>query len=248
MVEVIPIEDERMKKILSYPRFLDEHYEKVLRDLREIGVRGVFSYGGVNLANFKALGKGCVGIVLLGLLGGNKIALKVLRSDADRRSLIKEGEILKEVNMEGIGPRAIAVRDTAIAMEYISGDVLSEWLKVQRDKDRVRMVVKELLYQCWKLDKMGIDHGELSDAKKHVLIDEQGFPRIIDFESASRNRICRNVVSIAGYLFFKKRVADYLRMHLSWDDNNLKELLKEYKRFRSREVYKEVLELLGLSH
>ncbi|MCX8182528.1 MAG: hypothetical protein N3D12_05360 [Candidatus Methanomethyliaceae archaeon] len=246
MVELIPIEDERARKIFSYPHFLEGHYEKVLSDLKEIGVKEVLSQGGVDIANFKVLGKGCVGIVLLGLLEGSRIALKVLRSDADRKSLYKEGEILKEVNRAGIGPKTIAVRGTVIAMEHISGDFLSKWLKVQKERDKVRMTVKELLEQCWKLDEMGIDHGELSDAKKHVLVDEQGMPRIIDFESASRERICRNIVSIAGYLFFKKANADYLRAYLSWDDNKLKELLKQYKRFRSPEVYKDILAELGI--
>ncbi|MEM3580251.1 MAG: RIO1 family regulatory kinase/ATPase [Candidatus Bathyarchaeia archaeon] len=246
MVEVIPIDDERLKKVLSYPHFSESHYCKVLSDLREIGVRGVISQGGVDLPNFKVLGKGCVGVVLLGLLGENRVALKVLRSDADRKSLRKEGEILKEVNTEQIGPRTVAVRDNVIAMEYISGDFLSKWLKTQNDGYKVRAVVKELLRQCWKLDEMGIDHGELSDAKKHVLVDGQGTPRIIDFESASKDRTCRNIVSIAGYLFFKRGIAEYLRLHLSWNDNNLKELLRQYKRARSPEVYREILEELGL--
>ncbi|MCQ5362457.1 MAG: hypothetical protein NO515_06515 [Candidatus Methanomethylicia archaeon] len=248
MVEVIPIEDERVKNILSYPHFSEAHYRRVLGDLREIGIKGVLSQGGVNLANFKVLGKGCVGIVLAGLLREDLVALKVLRSDADRRSLGREGEILKDVNRAGIGPRTIAVKDTVIAMEYIRGEFFSEWLKARRvvDRNNVRMVVKGLLGQCWTLDNIGIDHGELSDAKKHVLIDQQGTPRIIDFESASRERKCRNLVSIAGYLFFKKKIADCLRVHLSWDDSKLKELLKDYKRLRSQHAYEKILEELRL--
>jgi len=163
-------------------------------------------------------------------------------------SLGLEGEILKEVNKAGIGPRTIAVKDTVIAMEYIRGEFFSEWLKARRviDRNNVRMVVKGLLGQCWTLDNIGIDHGELSDAKKHVLIDQQGTPRIIDFESASRERTCRNLVSIAGYLFFKKKIADCLRVHLSWDDSKLKELLKDYKRLRSQHAYEKILEELRL--
>ncbi len=140
----------------------------------------------------------------------------------------------------------IAVKDTVIAMEYIRGEFFSKWLKIQRERDNVRKVVKDLLEQCWTLDSMGIDHGELSDAKKHVLIDQKGTPRIIDFESASRERMCRNIVSIAGYLFFKKTTAEYLRVHLSWDDIKLKELLKNYKKLRSYQVYEKILVELGL--
>lgn len=246
MAEVIPIEDERLKRILSYPQFTSKHYEKVLGELKEIGVRGVLSEGRVEIDNFRVLGKGCVGIVLLGFLDSGETALKILRSDADRVSLAREGELLKYVNRAGIGPDIVAVKDNVIAMEYIRGEVISRWLKVQKERDKVRSVVKELLRQCWTLDEIGVDHGELSDAKKHVIVTGQGVPRIIDFESASRDRKCRNLVAISGYLFFKKGIAEYLKTHISWDDYRLKELLREYKALRSKEAYEKILLEVGL--
>ncbi|MGC8937158.1 MAG: protein kinase domain-containing protein, partial [Candidatus Methanomethylicaceae archaeon] len=90
MAEVIPIKDERLKRVLSYPQFSSEHYEKVLDEMRELGVRGVLSEGRVEIDNFRVLGKGCVGIVLLGFLDSGEVALKILRSDADRATLARE--------------------------------------------------------------------------------------------------------------------------------------------------------------
>ncbi len=246
MAEVIPIEDDRAKKILSYPFMVEEFYRKVLMDLRQMGVGGIFSEGKVEINRFRVLGKGCVGVVALGLLKGEMVALKILRVDADRGSLRKEGEVLMFVNRVGIGPRLSVVGGTAIAMEYIRGKTLLSWLREQNDSEKVRSIVRELLGQCRTLDEIGVDHGELSDAKKHVIVDQREKPRIIDFETASRERKCRNLVSMAGYLFFKKTVSDCLMAHLSWDNNRLKKLLRDYKSLQSLEVYERVVKELGL--
>ncbi|MGQ9759299.1 MAG: RIO1 family regulatory kinase/ATPase domain-containing protein [Candidatus Methanomethylicaceae archaeon] len=245
MAEVISVEDERAKVVLSYPRYLEEFYRKVLTDLRGIGVDGVISEGKIEINRFRVLGKGCVGIVLLGLLRGEEVALKVLRVDADRRSLRREGDLLKIVNGAGIGPKIVAVKDTVIAMEYIKGETFLKWLSGQGDTDAVRRVVKELLAQCYTLDRIGIDHGELSEARKHILIDEKGRPRIIDFETASIGRRCRNLVSMAGYILLKKSVSNALRRHISWDDGRVKSILKEYKMAPSLENYEKILRELG---
>lgn len=246
MAEIIPIGDERAKKALSYPKFVEGFYRKVLTDLRDLRVEGILSEGRIRIDNLRVLGKGCAAIVLLGVLKGSEVALKVLRADADRSSLRREGEILRIVNASGIGPRVLAVKDMVIAMEYIKGEVFLKWLKVQTDTGKVRRVVKDLLTQCFTLDKMGIDHGELSEAKKHILIDEKDMPRIVDFETASTMRKSRNVVSIAGYIFFKKCVSEALRRHISWDDRKVKSLLGEYKMTPSLENFEKILEEVGL--
>ncbi|MCS7098091.1 MAG: protein kinase [Candidatus Methanomethyliaceae archaeon] len=228
MAELIPIEDEKAKLVLSYPRFDGKLYLRNIRALKEIGIDVLLSEGRVDIGKFKVVGKGCVGIVLLGILNGEKVAIKVLRSDANRTSLEGEGAILKLVNEAGIGPKLISVKDTVIVMEYIEGEFLPNWLRNEKNSEKIIKIIREILEQCYKLDVMGIDHGELSNPKEHIIVKNERVV-IIDFETASLHRKCRNLSSIISYLFFNKENAEILKKIIKWDGEILLKLIKEYK-------------------
>lgn len=239
MVELIDIEDERLKSVLSYPKFDDTIYSRNVKALKEIGIEALMSEGKVNLGKIKVVGKGCVGIVILGVLRGEKVAIKVLRSDSNRDSLVREGEILKIVNESGIGPKLISAKDSVIVMEYVQGVCLPDWLRTEKDFKRLVKVLKDILNQCHKLDLLGVDHGELSNPKEHIII-EGDRAVIVDFETASLNRKCRNLSSVMGYLFFNKENAKILRNFINWNDERLSSLVRKYK--SSPAIYEEILE------
>lgn len=243
MVELINIDDERAKFVLSYPKFEGVVYSRNIQALKEIGIEALVSEGKVDLGRIKVIGKGCVGVVVLGILNGEKVAIKVLRSDSNRASLVQEGEVLKIVNENGIGPRLISVRDTVIVMEYVQGIYLPNWLRMEEDLKRVIKILKDVLNQCHKLDVLGIDHGELSNPKEHIIIRGDRAV-IIDFETASLRRRCKNLSSIMGYLFFNKENAKILRKFINWNDEKLSILIKEYK--NSLKTYNKILEEIGL--
>ncbi|MDD1764762.1 MAG: hypothetical protein LUQ46_01995, partial [Candidatus Methanomethyliaceae archaeon] len=159
MVEVIPLEDERLKKLFSYPRYSEQNYKRVMEELTTLGVKGIVSLGRLEMDGLRVVGKGCVGIVLAGILGQEKVALKVLRADANRTSLMEEARLMSVANMRKVGPKIIASNDRVIAMEYIDGKYLFKWLEDPLVTEKVRYVVRELLSQCYKLDEAGLDHG-----------------------------------------------------------------------------------------
>jgi putative serine/threonine protein kinase len=246
MAEVIPLEDGQLKKFFSYPRYSEEHYRMVVGGLMAAGVEGIISMGRLEMDGLWLAGKGCVGIVLVGILRGKRVALKVLRADANRASLTEEARHLSVANMCNVGPKIISFNDSVIVMEYIDGKYLYKWLEDLHVAEELRYVVRELLSQCYKLDEAGLDHGELSDAKKHILIEGRGRPFILDFETASMKRNCRNVVSILSYLFFKESIATLIGRYLCWDGSSLRGLIKEYKDAPSKIVYQEIMRVLGL--
>ena len=107
-------------------------------------------------------------------------------------------------------------------------------------------MVHALLNQCRKLDIMGIDHGQLSNLRKHAVIAE-GRPWLIDFESAGTSRRPRNVTTAAQYLFVGGAIAPALRRAVGLREaESLKRLLAEYKRDLSDYSYSKVLEHLRL--
>src|SRR3989475_8822135 len=97
-----------------------------------------------------------------------------------------------------------------LAMEFVEGLSLPLWLESLKGRGRrarVRGMVKPLLEQCLRMDAYGLDHGELSRAHKNVIVSNDNWARILDFESASVMRRPSNFTSLAQYLFLGGSIA-----------------------------------------
>jgi putative serine/threonine protein kinase len=150
------------------------------------------------------LGKGCVGIVTLAELDGIPVALKIRRIDADRPTMANEGRLLRLANSVNVGPQLISVTRNFLIMQFFNGVPLFKWAESEsaENADATRKVLKDLLTSCFKLDAVGVDHGELSHAPKNVLVNKVGKACIVDFESASSTRRVANVTSLLQYFMF----------------------------------------------
>jgi len=125
--------------------------------------------------------------------------------------------------------------------------LLPKWLDKQRGKVSVRKVLREVLEQCWQLDIAGLDHGELSHAPKHIIIDKKGTLFIVDFETASLNRKPSNVTSICQYLFISGLVAKKVAERLGEaNKKKIVEALRYYKSNRTSDNFERVLEVCCL--
>jgi putative serine/threonine protein kinase len=132
-------------------------------------------------------------------------------------------------------------------MQFIDGKLLSEWLNDCKEKALVKRILRDVLEQCWRLDKAGLDHGELSHAPKHIIIDGKNEPFIVDFETASLNRKPSNVTSICQFLLISGATAEKVSKKIGRRNRNaVIEALRRYKRDGSRENFERVLEACGL--
>ncbi len=236
--------DGRLRTLLSYPRYSPAHYDQILLDLDAIGVASILSAGRVEVGDLRAVGKGCVGLVVAGLLDGRRVALKIRRTDSNRASLSGEARMLAAANSVGVGPKLIASTDNVLVMEYIDGRPMHLWARERHTAGEVRAIVGGVLDQCFRLDAAGIDHGELSNSKKHLLV--AGKPYIIDFETAGLDRRCRNLVSVVSYLFFRQAVSPHLARYLSWEREEVKSAVRVYKDEPSRHAYDRIRDSLGI--
>jgi len=167
-----------------------------LAQLEALAVRGIQSCGGVRIGNFSLLGKGCVGLVVKAQTDDGWAALKIRRIDADRADMSREATLLKLANSQGVGPTLLGSTEDLILMELVEGIPLGRWLQDAGDW----RTIGGLLRDCHTLDRMGLDHGELSDASKNVLVGNDGRAEIVDFETASATRRPRNVTSMVHFL------------------------------------------------
>jgi putative serine/threonine protein kinase len=229
---------------LCYPKASEAELQSRLGELREHGVKAVEFAGKTSAFNVPVLGKGFVGIVVIAHLDGKRAALKIRRVDADRLELQHEAQMLAKANSVQVGPRLMGVSKNFLLMQLIDGDLLPDWLDAHKEKEVVRSVLTNILEQCWRLDNIGLDHGELSKAPKHLIVDKQQKPFIVDFETASVDRKTTNVTSVCQFLFTSGGAVARAVAEVLGERNNAEIIsaLRIYKNKRTRENFDRVLQ------
>ena len=243
--ELLKCKDDRFLKIICYPIIKNEYLQYRIKKMEELEIEEIIFNKKNN--NILPIGKGCKSIVVIVKRKEEILAAKILRADSSKENLLHEAEMLKYANKIGIGPLFMAANELIILMEYIKGLEMGEWiLNLEENKiELLKNVLKKLLIDCFKLDKAGIDHGELSNAKKHIIIKDSLKPIIIDFGKASLNRKPSNVSSIINYLFFSGNISLKICKMLSISKPPI-EIIKNYKKDYSEEKFLKILkEIIG---
>jgi len=241
------LNEEPCDSIICYPKSSKAELNRRLRELQRLGVEYLEFGGEKQVFNLPVLGKGCVGIVTMAHVKGEKVALKIRRVDANRSKMQREAALLKKANAVNVGPKLLAVSRNFLLMQFVDGSLLPKWLGKSRGKAQVKTVLHRILEQCWRLDEAGLDHGELSHAPKHVIINKEAEPFIVDFETASVNRRPSNVTSICQFLFIGSETARKVVEKLgAIDKKAIVAALGRYKTERSRGNFEKVMGVCGL--
>jgi putative serine/threonine protein kinase len=238
----------RYSRVLTYPVSDEAKAKDRIRELSAAGVTSLSFSGSTIIDGISVLGKGCVGIVTLAELDGVPVALKIRRDDADRPSMTDEGKLLRLANSVNVGPRLITSATNFLAMEFFRGKPLFRWAEEQtaRNARNVKKVLENLLCSCFRLDAVGLDHGELSHAPKNVLVNQQGEACIVDFESASTIRRVANVTSLLQYFLFGRISSTIHASKIFPKKAQILKTLTEYKQEPSVMNFQSILEVLGL--
>ena len=243
--------DGRYGSVLCYPKYSVKEAIKRTKELKLLGVKAVEFAGEKTAFNLRVLGKGCVGIVVIVHTRTGRVALKIRRVDADRKGMEHEAEMLAKANIIGVGPCLIASNEDFLLMEYVEGKLLPQWiasLKGRGARKRIRLVLRGILEQCWKLDQAGLDHGELSRAPKHLIIDADDKAHIVDYETASAKRRTSNVTSICQFLFLGSQLAKTMRRKLGKIQSKaLIAVLRDYKLNHTKQNFLRILQMCRLT-
>lgn len=243
--DVLPLEKLRYEPaslILCYPKVSHDELDKRIMELGNLGISAIEFTGEKRVLNMPVLGKGCVGLVVKAHLGSQRAALKIRRVDADRNMMLHEAQMLRVANSVNVGPRLIDASENFLIMQLIEGSLLPKWLSGVVGKELLSMVLMDLLEQCWRLDMIHLDHGELSHAPKHIIVDTCNKPFIVDFETASLNRKPSNVTSLAQFLFVGGALAEKVTGILDLGDKKaVIEALRRYKADQNRRNFEKIL-------
>ncbi len=239
----LDIRSPRLLPLITYPHYSESGYKDRITDMESLGITSIILGGKTIVNNSHVAGKGCVGIVVKAKAGSTVCALKIRRTDADRKTMDEEARFHKMANNVGVGPRLEGQTKNLIAMEYIPGQNIVEWVGDTTKKSKVRSVTRAILEQCFRLDVAGLDHGELSRLARHVIISDRSY--IIDFESASTTRKTSNVTAAAQSIFLYGIVANKVKKILgNTDREKVIHALRSYKHFHTRANFDAVLDSL----
>ena len=241
------IRDTRYSRVLNYPATDAAEVDARLRELAAIGVTALRFSGSSLIEGIDILGKGCVGLVTQAVCEGGLVALKIRRADADRPSMEEEARLLRVANSVNVGPGLISATRNFLVMEMFDGLPLFRWANgPPRRHSLVRRVLSDLLQSCFRLDAIGLDHGELSHAPRNVLVGAGGRTCIVDFETASMVRRVANVTSLLQYFLFGS-ISGSLQIE-GWTRRrrDILRSLTKYKHGSSLESYQHVLRALRL--
>jgi len=211
--------------------------------MESLGVKSIMLGGRTTINGRRVAGKGQVGIVFRAKIGNKVCALKVRRIDADRETMDEEARLHKIANGAGVGPKLEAHTKNLIAMEFVDGQSVVDWVE-DAGKAKLRRTARSVLEQCYSLDSAGLDHGELSRLDRHVIVADNPF--IIDFESASTARKTCNVTAAAQSIFLHGAVANRVKRMVQADREKALYALKIYKRDQTRANFDAVLDSLPL--
>jgi putative serine/threonine protein kinase len=239
----LDIRSPRLLPLITYPHYSESEYKDRIIDMESLGITSIILGGKTIVNGSHVAGKGCVGIVVKAKAGNTVCALKIRRTDADRKTMDKEARFHKIANSVEVGPRLEGQTKNIIAMEYVSGQNIVEWV-ADTKRSRVRSVARAVLEQCFRLDTVGLDHGELSRLARHVIVSDRSY--IIDFESASTTRKTSNVTAAAQSIFLYGTVANRVKKILD-NTNREKEVihaLRTYKHSHTRANFEAVFDSL----
>ena len=141
---------------------------------------------------------------------GKKVILKVLREKSNRTNMVeKESENLKLANSVKVGPKLIRFdkANGVVQMEYVAGKSFKEYIfETNVSQKELFSFLKEILSQAKKLDKIGLDHGQLAGKGANILV-KKNKPIIIDFEKASNKRRVGNYNQLKSFFFISPHSA-----------------------------------------
>jgi len=203
--------------------------------VRSMGFEPLLGRGGLPLTAGKGFSSR---VFMFSRADGLVAALKIRRAGAKRDSLALEGYILRAVAGLGVAPRVLSYGDDYILMEYISGVSMGDALELLGrgvvGVGYVREAVSSTIEALYKLDLAGVDHLEVGDPRRHVIL-QHGIPRsprVIDFESATIKQNPTNVPRFVGGFILRR-----LRWILGDPVERVVEMMRTYKRTPAERGY-----------
>lgn len=188
----------------------------------------------------KFLAKGKRKFVYSGCYKGKKVAVKAVLPGKKSTSVELEAKFLKILGGQRFVPKLLHATPDFLVAEFVDGVFLKDFI-LSAKKPQLKFLFKEVLRQCFVLDKLGINKDEMLRPFKHVLIDGKSVS-MIDFERCRYSEEPKNVTQFCQFL---ANHVNFLRERSF--DLNFAEIIsraKTYKDYPSKKTFEKIVELV----
>ncbi len=201
---------------------------------QELKIKGITSIGYFT--------KGHRGILYTGIYKNKKVVIKAKLPESKAISRIEnEGNWLKRLNKLGIGPKLIKATNDYFFYHYIDGKFIIDFIE-ENEKSRkiILKIIKDILNQCFVLDKLKVDKEEMHHPLKHIIITKKYKVIMLDFERCHIVEKGKNVTQFVVFLMRLKKLLSKYKIKIS--QKKLITLSKIYKKKQTKKNLKKILD------
>jgi HemK-related putative methylase len=234
----------RYKELEKYHIFFEDLYVYLIKKsvlLKKLEKKGIY--------NLEYFTKGHRGLLFRADYKSKKavkpknvvIKIKNPKSKAENR-IKNEVNFIKLLNKYNIAPRLLLNDKDYFIYEYVEGlffpQFVKELLNKFGDKSRIITIIKNIFNQLYILDKLRIDKEEMHHPYKHIVINKNNKPVLLDFERCHKVKKPKNVTQFCQYLISKSTLR--LLKNNNIDKNKIIDLTKKYKKSYDKKVIEKI--------
>jgi HemK-related putative methylase len=171
-----------------------------------------------------------------------KIALK--KSNA-KGNIANEAKFNKLLNKHGLAPKFVVYnkKQDYLIREYVEGVLINDYL-LTHSKKQILLILNKIFDKLLLLDNLGINKFELTNPYKHIIIDKNNVPYMIDFERCRFTDNPKNVTQFLQYLSSNQLKNLLRKKNIIIKKSEIINLSKEYKKNLDSALIKKFLNFL----
>jgi release factor glutamine methyltransferase len=154
----------------------------------------------LKVKDIRYLASGQRGDIYTGIWRRQKVAIKAERAESKAMNRIgHEAMMLQRVNKRAIGPKFLYSAKGFVIYRFVQGEFIVDYIGHSR-KPAILSMLCSVMLQLYALDEMGISKAEMTHPPKHILVQKNVKPVLIDFERARFTQKPDNVTQFCQYL------------------------------------------------
>lgn len=152
-----------------------------------------------------------------------------------------EAKYLKLLNKYKIGPKFVSFKKNKLKYYFVKGDFIVDFIKKNK-KEKIIKVLKDILQQCHRMDKLKINKLEMHHPVKHIIIDKK--PVLIDFERCYKTNKPKNVTQFIQFIISNNLRNELLKKKVKINRNKFIKLAKDYKKDMNKKNLNKIINTL----
>ena len=170
------------------------------------------------------------------------VITKVKNPKSKARARIKnEASYLRLLNKHEIGPKLISFKNNKLKYRFVKGIYIIDYIK-KSNKKKIIKILKNVLKQCFILDKLKINKLEMNRPIKHIIIDKKTV--LIDFERCYKTDKPKNVTQFIQFIISNNLKNILIKKKIKINRKKIIKLAKNYKKNINKTNFKKILKFI----